>query len=70
MNSLIITSVVNTAKKFGQKYKESKLGALVENIYNAVSRSWHGSVIMNTLKGDAKKENILKRVVYSPFMLQ
>ena len=67
MNSLIITSVVNTAKKFGQKYKESKLGALVENIYNAVSRSWHGSVIMNTLKGDTKKENILKRVVYSPF---
>ncbi len=67
MKSLIVSAVVKASKQFRQKYKDSKLGALVENINNAVSKSWHGSVIMKFLKGEGKESNILKRITYSPF---
>ena len=67
MKSLIISAVVSTSKKCWQKCKDSKLGALVENINNAVSKSWHGSVIMKFLKGEGKDSNILKRITHSPF---
>lgn len=67
MNSIIVSAVVSTAKRFWQKCKVSKLGALVENINSSVSKSWHGSVIMNFLKGEGSDCNILKRIVYAPF---
>lgn len=67
MKSLIVSAVISTSKKCWQKCKDSKLGALVENINNAVSKSWHGSVIMKFLKGEGKESNILNRITYSPF---
>ncbi len=67
MKSLIVSAVISTSKKCWQKCKDSKLGALVENINNAVSKSWHGSVIMNFLKREGEGSNILKRILYSPF---
>lgn len=67
MNSLIISNVKSIAKSSWKKYKASKLGALVENIYNASSKSWQSSAIMNFIKGGDKKDNILSRVIFSPF---
>lgn len=67
MRSLIVSAVVSASRKCWQKCKDSKLGALVENINSSVSKSWHGSVIMNFLKDEGRDSNILKRITYSPF---
>lgn len=67
MKSMIISGVVSFCGAVARKFKESKLGALVENINTAVSTSWKNSVIMRFLKRNPDGEGIVWRIAMSPF---
>lgn len=68
MKSIIISGAVSCAKAFFGKFKASKLGAAVENINAAVSRSWNNSVITRVLKkSSGKTESVIGRITAAPF---
>ncbi len=71
MNSAILSSLAAFFKTLAQCFKESAVCAFLMKIYNAVSASWRGSVIMNKLRGEGKDsacaENVSGKIVSSPF---
>ena len=69
MNSIIISGVVSVSKSIVQRFKESKIGAGIENLNNSLSKSWHNSIITRALKsGNGKtKESVVKTLTMLPF---
>lgn len=69
MNSFIISGLISVAKTLAERFKNSKIGAAVENINSAVSRSWHNSIITRVLKKNNPEmsESIIKRITMFPF---
>ncbi len=63
MNSLIISTI----KSVAGRYKQSKLGTAIDNIYRWFSRSWENSTIVRALKTQAKTDSVLKALMMLPF---
>lgn len=68
MRSCIIRGVTKTLKEVTTRFGTSKLGAFIENINSALSRSWHSSIITRTLKKNPRHpDGFLKRITMAPF---
>ncbi len=69
MNSVIISGCVALSKRIAERFKASKLGAVIENVYRYFGRSWQSSIITRALKtqNGKTKDSIISRVVMSPF---
>ncbi len=69
MNSVIVSAIVSFYRAFIVKFTESKLWALIMNIYNGCARSWGNSRIMSFCR-DGKstvEQSRIARFLYAPF---
>lgn len=71
MNSMIISAILWFKDWFTDKFVQSKLWALIQNINNACSISWKNSIIMGFLKKDklTVQDSFFGKIIYSPFAL-
>ena len=69
MNSIIISGCISASKRIVGKFKVSKLGTAINNVYSFFGKSWQMSIITRGLKSQTgkTKDSIISRIVMSPF---
>ena len=69
MNSVIISSLIVFFKGVLLKFQQSKLWAIIMNIYGAASRAWRDSAIIRLItgNGEAAEDSLAVRLMYLPF---
>ncbi len=69
MNSVIISAIGTALRKTADKFKASRLCAVINGAIGAVSKSWNNSIIVNFLKGNAvtTTKSVLKTLTMFPF---
>lgn len=68
MKSIIVSEIVSISKGISVKFRESKLGSAIENIYRAAGRSWKNAVTVNVMKKNAENAGgYVKKITGLPF---
>lgn len=71
MKSVIISGLCALARKTADKFKKSRVCAVIDSAQTVVSKSWNSSVIINFLKGNAvtSAKSVVRAITMSPFTL-
>ncbi len=61
---MIITSVIDFFKSFGEKFTQTGIFALIMAVYTAISRSWKNSIIMTLFRKNSREGMVEKSLIW------